>query len=230
MMGAVIMNAQIQGFTGTAVILGNRSGAVVVDYLAGPYQSMTTAAPITLSIANFPAAGVAGSIDVVFNVTNLSHTVTLPVEATINNLGIVGLNPVTNTITFATIGTYSFRFTTVNGGYTIAVSQTNILLSPYNNTSEILDTGDTASLATTVSYFNLAGSSTASLPNGIEGVTKILVLTGTVGGSMTISVTNPGWSLGSTGTIVMSALGATCTLRYLKGRWYVIANNGATVT
>lgn len=230
MMGALIKNAQIQGFTGTAVILGNRSGAVTVDYLTGPYQSITTSGPITLSITNNPAAGIAGLIDISINVTNVAHTVTLPSTATINNVGIVGLNPITNTITFPVVGIYSFRFLTVNNGYAYSVSQTNTILSPLNNTSEILDSGSTATIGVTTSYFNLAGNSQASLPAGIEGVTKILVLSGTTGGTMTITVTNPGWSLNATGLLSLSALGSTCTLRYLNGRWFVISNNGVTVT
>lgn len=228
MMGALISNAQIQGFTGTAVILGNRSGAVTVNYLAGPYQSMTTSAPITISISNVPQAGIAGLIDVVVNVTNVAHTVTLPTTATINNLGITGLNPVTNTITFPAIGIYSFRFLTVNGGYAYSVSQTNTVLTPFNNTSEILNSGSTATLGVTTSYFNLAGNSVATLPAGIEGITKILVLSGTTGGTMTLTVTNPGWVQGTTGFITMSSLGATCILRYLNGRWFAISANGAT--
>jgi hypothetical protein len=230
MMGALIKNAQIQGFTGTAVILGNRSGAVTIDYLAGPYQSITTSGSITLSITNNPQAGIAGVIDISINVTNVAHTVTLPTTTTINNFGIIGLNPITNTITFTTPGVYSFRFLTVNNGYTYSVSQTNQVMVPLNNTSEILDSGSTATLGVTTSYFNLAGNSQAALPAGVEGVTKIFVLSGTTGGTMTITVTNPGWSLNATGLLSLSALGSTCTLRYLNGRWFVISNNGVTVT
>lgn len=228
MMGTIISNAQIQGFTGTVVVLGNRSGAVNIDYQAGPLQTITTAGPITMSLYNLPAAGIAALIDIAINVTNVAHTVTLPTTATINNAGITGINTTTNTITFVTPGVYSFRLLTSDGGYIFSVSQTNMIQQPFNATSEDLAPGGTANLGVTTSRIAISGNTNVFLPAGIEGLTKIFILDGTAGGTVTVQVTNAGWTT-TTGSISLSALGSACTLRYTNNKWYCVGNNGCII-
>lgn len=229
MMGTIISNAQIQGFTGTVVILGNRSGAVNVDFLAGPYQAITTAGPINLQIQNLPAAGVAAEIELAILVSNVAHTVTLPTAANVNNRGIVGLNPITNTITFVATGVYNFKLLTINGGFAMTVFQTNTVLQPFNATSESLAPGGTANLAVTTSRISINGNTNVMLPAGIEGLTKIFVLESTGGGTVTIQVTNAGWATSTPGSISLTTLGSGCTLRYTNGRWFCVGNNGALI-
>lgn len=229
MMGTIISNAQIQGFTGTVVILGNRTGAVNVDFLAGPYQAITTAGPINLQIQNLPAAGVVAEIELAILVSNVAHTVTLPIAASINNNGIVGLNPVTNTITFVSTGVYNFKLSTINGGFAMTVFQSNTTLQPFNATSESLAPGGTANLAVTTSRMTINGNTSVLLPAGIEGLTKVFILESTGGGTVTIQVTNAGWATSTPGSISLTDLGSGCTLRYTNGHWFCIGNNGALI-
>ncbi len=226
MMGALISNAQTQGFTETSVNLGNRAGAITVDFLAASYQTVTTSGPIGLQFTNWPQAGVAAEITVVINVTNVAHTVTFPSVVTVNKQGIVGLNTQTNTLTVPAVGVYEFVFSTNNGGYTLAIGNPNSVLQPLNATSENLAPSTASNVAVTSSYFSVSSVSGATLAAGVEGSTKVFAFYGNSGGDMTITVTNPGWSSATTGTIFFDAVGQACTLRYIKGKWFCIGNNG----
>lgn len=227
MMGALISNAVTQGFAQTAVNLGNRAGAITVNFLAGNFQSVTTSGPINLQFTNWPKAGLAGEIVVSINIANVAHTVTFPSVVTVNNVGIVGLDPQTNTFTAPVIGVYSFIFVTSNGGFTIAADSPNTILSALNSTKENLVPNTTANVAASTSYFSVNAPSGASLPVGTEGLTKTFAFYGQVGAAtMTITVANPGWSTLPYGTIYFDTIGQACTLKFVNGKWFCIANNG----
>lgn len=226
MLGSILSNAQIQDFAATLVALGTLSGPVNINYAAGHYQTITTNGSISLAFANWPAAGIAGFMSVSVNVSDVTHTLTLPSAVSVNNNGIQGLDPITNIITFATTGIYTFQFTTNDGGYVINISQLNTLLQPFNNTFENLASGAAVNLGTAISYFTTVAPSTATLAAGIAGQVKTFVTYG-FGGNMVITVTNPGWSSSSSGTITFSSLGSTCVLQYIGNKWFCISNNGA---
>lgn len=228
MMGALISNAQIQGFTETSINLGNRAGSVAIDFLASSFQTVSTTGPISLQFTNWPKAGVAAEVTVAINVSNVAHTVTFPSVVIINNKGIVGLNTTTNTLTVPVVGVYAFRFVTNNGGYSLSIESQNTILEPLNASSENLFPDSEANIAATTSYFSVGSTSAAVLPPGVEGSTKILAFYGNTGGDMTITVNNPGWSSAINGFILFTAIGQACTMRYIKGKWFCIGNNGCT--
>lgn len=229
MMGALISNATTQGFAQTAVALGNRSGSITVNFLAGSVQTVTTAGPISLQFTNWPKAGLAGEIAMSINVTDVSHTIALPSVVTVNNKGIVGLTPLTNTITVPTVGVYTFIFATSNGGYAISVDSVNTILEALNSSSENLTPESAINIAVSTTYFSVTQASGATLGAGVEGLTKTLAFYGNNGaGSMSVTVTNPGWSSNATGVIYFSTVGQACILKYINGKWFCIGNNGAT--
>jgi hypothetical protein len=129
-------------------------------------------------------------------------------------------------ITFAAPGTYSFVFTTSDGGSSYAITEVNKELQPFNNSSENLTSGSAANLALTTSYFSTVTSSTATLAAGVEGQIKTFVMT-QASGNMVITVTNPGW--GGAGTITFNAAGDGCILQYINAKWYCIGNNSVTL-
>jgi hypothetical protein len=94
--------------------------------------------------------------------------------------------------------------------------------------SEDLANSAAASLTRTASYFTTAGAETATLAAGSEGQIKVFAYYGEGAGSdtMVITVTNPGW--GGSGTITFDAVGESCTLQYINGKWFCIGNNDAT--
>lgn len=97
---------------------------------------------------------------------------------------------------------------------------------PYFSGSESLANSAVASNIKSVSYFKTTVSSIGFLPAGTEGQVKTFAMRD-YGGNMVITVTNPGWSGSTTGTITFTALGQACTLQYIDDRWFCIGNNGA---
>jgi hypothetical protein len=223
MLGSVLSNVQLQDVSETRVALGTLSGSVTINYAAGSVQTVTTNGAISLAFTNFPPSGSAGVVSVVVTVSNVAHTLTLPVAVSVNAVGIPGLT--NNVITFASTGVYSFVFTTSDGGTTIAVNQTNEKMQPFNNSSEDLASTAAVSLATTTSYFTTGGSETATLAAGVEGQVKVLVAQNVVAGNMTVTVTNAGWKASGTGTITFNgnSRGQSTIVMYVASKWYVIA-------
>jgi hypothetical protein len=101
------------------------SGSINIDYSVAPFQQINLSGPISLSFSNWPTAGTAGTVQVGFNITNVSQTVTLPASVSQGVATIAGSAPgtpgVSNTITFGAVGNYAFEFVTVDGGTTIWV-------------------------------------------------------------------------------------------------------------
>ena len=224
--GGLIYDAKIQDLSATAIDLGAVSGAVSINYSAGHYQQMSTSGSITINFVtvNLPAIGRYGFIRLEITVSSASHTVTLPGAVTLNRTGIQGLNTSTNTITFAAAGVYTFDFTTVNTGSTVAINEVNKQLQPFNNSSQDLAASAAASLSTTTSYFTTAAAETATLAAGVEGQVKVFAMVGD-NGDMVITVSNAGWKASGTGTITFAAIGDACTLQYINSKWFCIGNN-----
>jgi hypothetical protein len=214
----------IRDFAATRLALGSVSGSVTINYALGHYQTLTTTGSVSLGFSNFPAAGTTGIVNVTATVSNTAHTLTLPAAVSVNNTGIQGINSTTNTITFASTGTYTFQFVTRDGGTTITVNEVNKSLEPFNNSSEDLASAAVANLALTTSYFSTSGAETATLAAGVEGQIKVFAMYSD-SGDMTITVANPAW--GAPGTIRFNDVGDACTLQYINGRWFCIGNNGA---
>jgi hypothetical protein len=226
--GSILSNAQIQDFSATVVNLGTTSGSVTINYAGGHYQTVSSSGSLSLSFSNFPTAGVEGFVSVAVTITNTAHTLTLPVAVSIGNAGLLGINSTTNVITFAQTGTYVFDFTTVNGGTTVTVEQSNIQFQPLNSTTEDLAPSAAVSLATSASFFTTAAAETATLAAGVTGQVKVLAAANVTAGNMVVTVTNAGWQASGTGTITFDTRGDACTLQYFNSKWFCIGNNGCT--
>jgi hypothetical protein len=223
--GSILSNAQLQDMSATVVPLGTVSGTVTINYALGSVQTLTTNGAVSLAFSNFPAAGASASVTVQVTVAATIHTLIIPTAVSINARGIQGLNTSTGVISFASTGTYSFTFSTNNGGTTISVVEVNKQLQPFNNSSEQLNDTAAASLALTTSWFSTVASTTATLAAGVSGQIKTFVMF-QESGNMVITVVNPGW--GGAGTITFNATGEGCILQYVNGKWFCIGNNGAT--
>jgi hypothetical protein len=226
MQGSILSNAQLQQMSETVVTLGTVSGTVTVNYALGSYQTLVTGGAVSLAFSNFSPAGTASAVVVQVQVSNIGHTLQLPVSVSVNAQGIQGLNTSNNLITFAAVGTYSFQFVTSNGGTNITVSEVNKSLQPFNNSSEVLNASAAANLALTTSYFTTVTSSTATLAAGVNGQIKTFA-TYSASGNMVITVANAGWKSSGSGTVTFSATGQACTLQYINSKWFCIGNNGA---
>jgi hypothetical protein len=226
MQGSPLSGAVLSNMSENVVALGTVSGTTIINYALASYQTLSTNGAVTLGFTNFPAAGAAATVAVQVTVRNIIHTLVLPATVTVNAQGIQGLDPATGIISFAAVGTYTFVFTTSNGGSTITVTEANKELQPFNNSSQnLVDTG-VANLALTTGYFTTVTASTATLAAGVAGQVKTFAMY-SASGNMVITVTNAGWKSSGTGTVTFSTTGQACTLQYINNKWFCIGNNGA---
>ena len=225
--GSPLSNANISDFSAVAAILGTLSGSVTIDYTAGHYQTVTTGASISLAFTNFPAAGNFGIVRVQITVSNIAYTVTLPAAVSVGTSNLQGYS--SNVITFNRVGTYTYDFTTSNGGTTISVFDCSQNQDPiYLPSTQNLGTGTALgaiNLTTTATYFSTTGAATATLAAGYNGQIKTVMMLAD-SGDMVVTVTNAGWKTSGTGTITFSAIGQAVTLQYINSKWFCIGNNG----
>ena len=227
MAGSPLSNANISDFSAVAAILGSLTGSVAINYMTGHYQTVTTGGSISLSFTNFPAAGNFGIVRVQITVTNTAYTVTLPAAVSVGTANLQGYS--SSVITYNRTGTYTYDFTTSNGGTTISVFDCSQNQDPIYLPSSQSMSGTGAlgavSLTTTATYITTTGAATATLAAGVKGQIKTIMLL-TDGGDMVITVTNAGWKSSGTGTITFNDIGDGVTLQYINSKWFCIGNNG----
>ena len=224
--GSILSNAQLQDMSETRVALGTVSGAQTINYVAGPYYTLTTSGSVSIAFTNFPPAGQLGRVRLQIAVASTAHTLTLPAAVTVGTSNIQGYSA--NIITFNQTGTFEFEFETNDGGTTITIIDQNRNLDPiYLPSSEDLADAAAASLAVTTSFIATGGSGeTATLAAGATGQIKMFAMTTDGGGDMVITVTNAAW--GGAGTITLGDVGDGCTLIYVNSKWCCVGNNGCT--
>ena len=215
----------------TAFTASGTSGPVTLNFAEAPYQTVAlSAGSVNLAFTNWPSgtASQYGVLRVAVVVTNLAYTLTLPAAVSLGTTGIQGLSG--QTITFNSIGTFVFDFSTSDGGITITINDVtranNVLVNPlFLTVGEDLGASTAASLTKTTSYFTTSAAETATLAAGSDGQVKVFAMVAD-GGDMVITVTNAGW--GGAGTATFSAVGQACTLMYTSSKWFCIGNNGVT--
>lgn len=227
MNGSILSNVQLQDVSQTRVALGSLSGSITLNYAAGGYQTVTTSGSVSLNFINFPPAGAEGSLILQITVSNVAHTLTLPAAVSQGLTGVQGISG--QIITFAQTGTYSFQFTTNDGGSTVTLQDLSRPLSYYTN-PVFLAVPDTfagsgnVNLNTSTTLFGSSNNVTGNLLAGTTGQIKILAYANTSVGNTVITVTNAAW--GGANTANLSAVGSACTLQYVGSKWYCIGNNG----
>ena len=230
MNGSPLSNANISDFSAVAAILGTTSGTVTIDYTAGHYQTVTvtSGAPISLAFTNFPAAGNFGIVRVAITILGTASTVTLPGAVSVGTSNLQGYS--TGTISYDQSGTYTYDFTTSDGGTTISIFDCSrnmdpIYLPSNQSTSGI---GGVISLATTATYVNASGAGSGTLAAGTDGQIKTIMMS-VAGNSYTVTVSNAGWKTSGNGSITIpNTIGSAVTLQYINSKWYCIGNNGCS--
>jgi hypothetical protein len=228
MAGSPLSNANISDFSAIVAQLGNQSGSVTIDYVDGHYQTVTTSGSISLAFTNWPAAGNFGIVRVAITVTNIGYTVTLPGAVSVGTGNLQGYN--SGVITYNQPGTYTYDFTTSNGGTTISVFDASQNQDPiYLPGTQNLGSGSGAlgaiNITTTATYFTTTGAATSTLTVGYNGQIKTIMMLAD-GGDMVVTVTNAGWKTSGTGSITFDTIGSAVTLQYINNKWFCIGNNG----
>jgi hypothetical protein len=234
MAGSPLSNASISDFGAIVANLGSLSGTVTINYVSGHYQTVTTSGSIELAftLASWPADGNFGIVRVAITVTNIGYTVTLPATVSVGTSNLQGYNAATRVITYNKTGTYTYDFTSSNGGTTVSVFDASQNMDPiYLPSTQNLGTGIgifvNVNTTTTATYFSTTGGSVSTLPPGANGQIKTLMMNAEAG-EMTITVNNAGWKTSGDGTVQFTAIGSAVTLQYINNKWFCIGNNGAT--
>lgn len=200
--------ARVQDISFTRVAVTPASGIATINYAAGHYHTISTTDPVTLAFLNFPASGIYGFVKVQFNITNVSHTVTLPAAVSVGLSGIQGISPgtvgVSNTITFATTGFYELAFGTVDAGATITLFDLNRALTNFVSadieTNDVTATGQ-ISAAGSVTGGSIVSDTTVSAAGNVIGsninAASIVSATGNVVGGNIVT----GGAVSSSGNI-----------------------------
>jgi len=228
--GSPLSNANISDFSAVAAILGTLTGTVTIDYTAGHYQTVTVSsgASISLAFTNFPAAGNFGIVRVAITVLSTASTVVLPAAVSVGTSNLQGYNA--GTISYDQTGTFTYDFTTSDGGTTISVFDCSRNMDPIYlpSNQSVSGIGGALSLTTTATYVNASTPGSGTLPAGADGQIKTIMMA-VAGNSYTVTVNNAGWKTSGNGTLTMpSSIGVAVTLQYINSKWYCIGNNGCS--
>ena len=229
MNGSPLSNANISDFSAAAAILGTTSGTVNINYVTGHYQTVTVSSGTSISLAfiNFPTAGNFGVVRVAITILSTASTVVLPAAVSVGTSNLQGYSA--GTISFDQTGTYTYDFTTSDGGTTISIFDCSRNMDPIYLPSNQSTTGlfGVVSLTTTATYIDASIVGSGSLAAGTDGQIKTIMLA-VPGNSYTVTVSNAGWKSSGTGGITLTAIGQAVTLQYINSKWYAIGNNGCT--
>lgn len=230
MAGALIKNPKFQGARYTRIAPTQTSGNITVDFSAGSYYRVTQNGNINLAFTNIPSAGNYAEWTVQLVVANAGNAVTLPNSVSIGNTNIQGADA-NNVVTFNQSGTYSFKFSTSDGGSTIAVEDLERPRNQYMNplflqVPESFAANGNVSLTNSTTVFTSSSNRVGNLNAGAEGQIKILCYGNSSVGNTRITVANAAW--GGSNIANLSAVGSACTMQYVNSKWFVIGNNGVT--
>lgn len=224
--GALLENPKLQGVRFTKVDTANTTGTVSVDFSAGQMHRIgTITGNVSLSFSNLPSAGnyAEWTVELTPNSTPSLYTVTLPSAVSVGNTKVQ--NATNNVITYTDAGSVGYKFSTWDGGSTVAVEELFRDTESLTMNTEELNDAAAASLLFGGSYIDTgAAGETATLAAGTEGQVKVFAMTADGGGDMVITVTNAAW--GGSGTITLADVGDGCTLLYTNSKWVCIGNNG----
>jgi hypothetical protein len=180
---ALLVGAQLQDISEVKTALTTTSGTVTVNYSTAPYQTVSTTGSITLAFSNFPPTGQYGYVKVQINITDITHTVTLPAAVTLGTGGIQGYSA--GVITFSSTGYYEFAFGTYDAGTTITIFDLNRALTNFTSFSVVSFTATGNIAGGNVSTGGIV-SATGNIAGGNVSTGGIVSATGNVtGGNVT---------------------------------------------
>jgi hypothetical protein len=234
MAGAALVAPTMRGVRYTRIAPTATSGNVTIDFSAGSYYRVNQNGNINLAFTNIPSAGNYAEWTVQLIVANAGDTVTFPKTGTgnvnIGNTNIQGADA-NNVVTFNQSGTYSFKFSTSDGGATVAVEDLERPRNQYMNplflqVPESFAANGNVSLTTSTTVFTSSANRVGNLNAGTTGQIKILAYGNAAAGNTRITVANAAW--GGSNIANLSAVGSACTMQWVSSKWFVIGNNGVT--
>jgi hypothetical protein len=227
--GSVIKNAKLQGTRYTRIAPTDTTGTINIDFSAGSYYKIgQLTGNISLAFVNIPSAGNYAEWTVQLTQGSTPYTVTIPAAVSIGTATLQGY--ASNVITYNRAGTYSLKFSTSDGGSTIAVEDLSRNSDPiYLPSLETLTSNISLSLATTTSIINKSGSWAGNIANGYTGQTKLVICGNASPTTQVLTVASAGWKNAAAGNVTFTGQGQSATLTYIGGTWYC-TSTGPDVT
>ena len=228
--GAVIENAKLQGTRYTRIAPTATTGSIAVDFSAGSYYKISQlTGNISLSFVNIPSAGNYAEWTVQLTQPSSPYTVTLPSAVSVGNTTLQGCDA-NNVVSYSSSGTYSLKFSTSDGGSTIAVEDLsrNTTGLTYQTTIDVLTGNANVSLATATTVINATGSWSGNVGNASTGQIKTVICANASPGTQVLTVPAAGWKNGAAGNVTFSAQGQSVTLVYIGGAWWCTAKGTDT--
>jgi hypothetical protein len=222
----LIYAVKLQDVSYTVVRLAATSGSITLDYSAGQIQNMeSVTGNVSLDFSNWPASGSYGELTFSMLITNTAYTLTIPSSVQYGLVSIDGISPgtagVSNTITFAANGLYTFTFATSDGGAGIGIES---VLRPSNTYSNIIDiTNTTPSTSTTTGALIVAGGVGIGANLNVGGNLK----TYTSSGNVAFSALDTGFVTLNTPTVPANTSGALNIVGSADGSYQPVYNAGS---
>jgi hypothetical protein len=114
--GSTMANISLKAAGFALYDFGSTSGTLTIDFDQSNFFRVTTSGSVSLALTNWPAYY--GVVRVWLNVTNIAHTLQLPVTVNVNASSVAGFgaNGLANTITFNATGEYVFEISSYDEG------------------------------------------------------------------------------------------------------------------
>jgi hypothetical protein len=219
--GALLENPKLQGVRYTRIAPTSTTGSIAVDFSAGSYYKISQlTGNISLSFTNIPSAGNYAEWTVQLTQPSSPFTVTIPSSVSVGNASLQGCDA-NNVVTYNKSGTYSLKFSTSDGGTTVAVEDLSRNTDPiYLPSLETITANSNLSLATTTSIINKSGSWAGNIANGYTGQTKLVICGNATAGTQVLTLASAGWKNAAAGNVTFTGQGQSATLTYIGGTWY----------
>jgi hypothetical protein len=220
--GSLLRNAKLQGTRATRIAPTDTAGNITVDFSAGSYYKISQLnGAVSIGFTNIPSAGNYAEWTVQLTQPSSPYTVTLPVAVSVGNTTLQGCDA-NNIVSYSSSGTYSLKFSTSDGGSTIAVQDLsrNTTGLTFQNTLDTITSNANLSLATSTSIINKNGSWAGNLANGTAGQNKVVICGNASAGTQVLSLDSAGWKNGASGNVTFTAQGQNATLTYIGGTWW----------
>lgn len=206
----ILKAVQQLNFTELTNDLTSISGAVVVKWVDSQYQYFTLSGSVTtFNLDSWPTSGQHAKIRIAITVPDTTYTVKLPDNATLGVADIKLADKSTRILTFPTVGTYLFEFSSYDNGATVLVRQlSNIPTTRTSNESATAVTARTLNLewnGDELVYLSMSAALTLTFSTVIVPSRQVTaIVKNTTSGPLDITVPNANNNLNST-TVTVGA-------------------------
>ena len=119
--GTVLAGALIKDFRETIVNFGTDGGSQTLSHGTAHNYAIRTSSSVSIAFDGFPETGTVGRLRFEIDVTNVTHTLAIPATVSKGVDSIVGLETITNVITFPRTGVYHYEFWTDDSGTSVHI-------------------------------------------------------------------------------------------------------------